>query len=330
MSHHPADRHPWIVADAPARLHVGFVDLHGGLGRCFGSLGLTLDGLGTRVRLRRAARTTVEGPQAERAAACLARLREALPGSGEASLVVEEAIPAHAGLGSGTQMALAVGAAFSEACGLGLAPREIAHLLDRGARSGIGVAAFEQGGFILDGGRGASDAPPPLVSRIAVPGAWRVLLILDHQARGLHGEAEAAAFRALPPFPAQQAGELARLTLMQILPALAEADFEPFGRGVAALQRTIGDHFAPAQGGRYASPRVAEALALLEARGACCVGQSSWGPTGFALADSEARAQALQRELAPLAAAHGLETRILHASNRGARIRLEHTAAQSA
>ena len=319
MSDSTADHSPWIVVEAPARLHVGFIDLNGGLGRCFGSLGLTLDGVVTRLRLRRAESTTASGPQAGRASDCLARLCRAVSGSGTAEVVVEEAIPTHAGLGSGTQMALAVGTAVSEAYALGLSPREIAHVLDRGARSGIGVAAFEQGGFIVDGGRGSGDAPPPLISRIAFPGHWRILLILDHATSGLHGAAEVAAFRALPPFPPEQAAQLARLALMQILPALAEADLEPFGRGVSELQRVVGDHFGPAQGGRYTSPRVAAALALLEARGACCVGQSSWGPTGFVITDSAQRAQELQHELQRhLGTANGLELRIVQASNRGA------------
>lgn len=325
-----ADRSPWIVVEAPARLHVGFIDLDGGLGRCFGSIGLALDGLATRLRLRPAAQASARGPQAERAADCLHRLAAALD-IGGAEVVVEEAIPAHAGLGSGTQMALAAGCALSEALGLGLSPREIAHLLDRGARSGIGVAAFEQGGFVVDGGRGRSDAPPPLVSRLPFPAHWRILLILDHGVRGLHGAAEVAAFRDLPPFPPEQAARMARLTLMQILPALAEADLEPFGRGVGELQRTVGDHFAPAQGGRYASPRVARALAFLEAQGICCVGQSSWGPTGFAIVDSAQRALALERALREhLGGECPLELRIVQGSNRGARMRREAAGARIA
>ncbi len=321
------DQRPWIVVEAPARLHLGFVDLDGGLGRRFGSLGLTLDGLATRLRLQASSRTTAQGPQAERAAANLARLREALHAGGDATLIVDEAIPAHAGLGSGTQMALAVGTAASEAWGLGLSPREIAHILDRGARSGIGIGAFELGGFLLDGGRGESDAPPPLISRIPFPGHWRVVLVFDRAARGLHGASEVAAFRDLPPFAPQQAAHLARLVLMQILPALAEADLEPFGRGLSELQRAIGDHFAPAQGGRFTSPRVAAALTVLEARGACCIGQSSWGPTGFAIVDTAERAVEHARELRQrFPDTAQLEFRVVAAGNRGARIRIQETA----
>ena len=326
MSAPSAECSPWIAVDAPARLHLGFVDLHGGLGRCFGSLGLTLDGLATRLRLRRAEVTEVHGLQSARAAACLARLREALGIRSSAAVRVVEAIPAHSGLGSGTQMALAVGAALSEALGLGLSARETAHILDRGARSGIGIGAFELGGFILDGGRGATEAPPPLVSRLPFPSPWRILLIFDHAARGLHGPAEAAAFRDLPPIPEERAAHLARLTLMQILPALAEADLEPFGAALSEMQRVIGDHFAPTQGGRYASPRVAAALAFLEAQGAGCIGQSSWGPTGFAITGCAEQAVELVRRLRERFPSAGLEFRVAQGRNRGAHLSVEEAA----
>ena len=76
---------------------------------------------------------------------------------------------------------------------------------------------------------------------------------------------------------------------MGVMPALVERDFAAFGAAVTAIQTLVGDHFAPAQGGVFTSKRV-EALArrLVEA-GAVGIGQSSWGPTGFAFAPSEER-----------------------------------------
>jgi beta-RFAP synthase len=250
-------------------------------------------------------------------------LREATGVRRGIRVVVTEAIPEHAGLGSGTQLALAVGCVFAKLFGLDLAPRDIAGMLDRGARSGIGIGAFEHGGFLVDGGRGAVDAPPPITSRIAFPEDWRVLLILHAGAQGLHGAAEKVAFRALPPFPEARAAHLCRLVMMSLLPALVERDLFGFGRAVQELQRVIGDYFAPAQGGRFASAQVAAALARLEAEGVTCVGQSSWGPTGFAVVESEAVAAqavgALQKEFAGT----GLEFEITRGRNRGGEIALQ-------
>jgi beta-RFAP synthase len=284
-----------VGVTVPARLHLGFLDLDGGLGRRFGSLGITLDGPRTRLRLGWSAVPTGDGPSARRGLDQVARLARGLGLSDRVHLVVEEAIPEHVGLGSGTQLALAAGIAFARLSGLALDAREVARRLGRGARSGVGVGAFEQGGVILDGGRGGDGAPPPVLCRLPFPDGWRLLLVFDRRRRGKHGADEADAFRRLPPFPAELAGRLCRLMLMAALPALAERRLDGFAAAVAELQRITGDYFAPMQGGRFASPRVGEVLAWLEAEGVVGVGQSSWGPTGFALVGSEAEALALAR-----------------------------------
>ncbi len=81
---------------------------------------------------------------------------------------------------------------------------------------------------------------------------------------------------------------------MQALPALVERDLAQFGEAISRIQTILGNYFAPAQGGaRYTSPSVAAAMALLERYGAIGIGQSSWGPTGFAFAASDDEAQRL-------------------------------------
>jgi len=284
-----------ITVVAPARLHLGFMDLNGDLGRSFGSLGLTISTLRTVVEAEAAEVMSAEGEDSVRALRIAERLSGLQGMPNNARIVVRQAIPAHAGFGSGTQLALAVGSALARVNGLDLPPRTIARLAGRGARSGIGIGAFETGGFVVDGGRGADDLPPHIVSRLSFPDSWRILLVFDSLDQGIHGSNEAAAFDALPKFPVESAAYLCRLVMMQLLPSLADANIVDFGRAVTALQRTVGDHFAPAQGGRYASPAVGEALAWLESEGAAGVGQSSWGPTGFAILGSEDEAERLLR-----------------------------------
>lgn len=284
-----------VRVEAPARLHFGFLDLDGGLGRRFGSLGLTIEAFATRLTLTPAASPSVAGvAELDRVPRLLARLGRSLP-LPPLSVMVEAAIPAHAGLGSGTQLGLALGVGAARAAGLDVAPREIAHLLERGARSGIGIGAFDRGGLLVDGGRGAEGEAPPIVARLDFPPAWRVLLVLEATRAGLHGAGEREAFGTLPPFAPELAGHLCRLVLMQLLPGLACGDLDAVGRAVGEVQRRVGDHFAPAQGARFASPAVAEVLAWLEAQGVAGIGQSSWGPTGFALLGNEDDAQRLQR-----------------------------------
>lgn len=316
-----------VAVEAPSRLHLGFLDLNGSLGRRFGSVGVTLDGLSTRVSARRSDDWCARGAHSERALACLHALRDALGLEPGVAIEVEQAIPAHAGLGSGTQLALAVGACVGALYGIDLRPQQVAHLLDRGARSGIGIGAFEHGGFLVDAGRGSVGALPPIVSRIAFPAHWRVILILDREQQGLHGTAEAAAFGALEPFPEAAAAHLCRLLLMRALPALIEADLDHFGAAIGEMQRLVGDHFAPAQGGRYTSRHVARALAFFEQQGLGCLGQSSWGPTGFAVVDSEARALHFARAAQAHCGRSPLQFAVHRGRNRGAHLWRQRAAA---
>lgn len=315
-----------VTVHAPARLHMGFLDLNGGLGRRFGSLGLALDDLAARVTVSPAEGVYAEGPQAERAAdygrRALAALNVRSGGiDSGAHIRVEQAIPDHAGLGSGTQLALAVGTALARLYDIDWPAREIARALGRGGRSGIGLGLFGQGGFLVDGGRrGDQDEPPTAIVRMEFPAVWRLLLVFDHGFKGLHGAEEKQAFADLPRFSEERAGQLCRLALMGALPALAERDIQAFGAAIGGIQDLVGDHFAPAQGGRYASPRVSHALAWLRERGAAGIGQSSWGPTGFALADSEVAAHGMARAARAELADAGLEFMVCAARNRGADI----------
>lgn len=282
-----------VRVEAPARLHLGFLDLNGGLGRRFGSLGLTIEGIATEVEVTAAGTLQVNGPPSTRARvlSCVAALIKQFGLPQGAFVRIKRAIPEHVGLGSGTQLSLAVAAALSNLYGLELGTCRLAGLLKRGLRSGIGIGAFDTGGFLVDGGRGERTELPPVVIQRDFPQAWRVLLIFDQRGPGIHGAQELSAFETLPAFPAQHAAELCRLVLMQVLPALAEGDCKRFGQGIGRLQEVVGDHFAPAQSGRFASPEVAEVLAWLKAQEIFGIGQSSWGPTGFAILDSELRAR---------------------------------------
>jgi beta-RFAP synthase len=277
---------------APARLHLGFLDLSVDRGRRFGSLGLAIEAFPTVVRAAASDDDAVAGSDAARAATVLAQVRRRFAIDAAIALDVRASPPAHAGLGSGTQLALAIGTAVTRLCGRAVPARMLASELARGGRSGIGIAAFEHGGLIVDAGWGDSTPLPPVVARLPFPETWRVLLILDPAAQGLHGAVELQAFERLPPQPARVSGDLCRLALMGVLPALVEQDLARFGAAVTEIQAIVGDHFAPAQGGRFLSPRVAQALAWLEERGVTCVGQSSWGPTGFAVVANAAEAQA--------------------------------------
>ncbi|WP_342162668.1 beta-ribofuranosylaminobenzene 5'-phosphate synthase family protein [Methylobacterium sp. SD21] len=293
MSDVPDSAAESVRIEAPARLHFGFLDLHGGLGRRFGSVGLAIDSPSLILTARPADSLQAEGPEAERVRRYAEAAAAHLGVGTRVAFRVEQAIPAHAGFGSGTQLALAVAAALARLAGRPFSPEDFSNALDRGNRSGVGLRAFTEGGLIVDGGRGADAAPPPVIARLPFPEAWRLVLILDTSMAGVHGTREVEAFRDLPRFPEAQAAEICRIVLMQVLPACVTGDADAFGAGITRMQDLVGDHFAPHQGGRYASASVARVLEQAAQRGVAGYGQSSWGPTGFILARSEKEAKSL-------------------------------------
>jgi len=174
---------------------------------------------------------------------------------------------------------------------------------------------------VLDGGPRAG-ALPELVSRLPFPAEWRVLLIFDEDAKGLAGVSETAAFETLPDFSAHEAEALTRRITQEALPALARADFATFCQHVGALQASMGAYFAPSQGGAYASPRVADALAFLRSEGIVGLGQSSWGPTGFAFVASQTEGEDLLGRLRAQVSQQGLSFALAQGRNEGAKVEI--------
>lgn len=322
-------RHGSLTVHAPGRLHLGFLDPAATLGRPFGSLGLVLDGLETVVELRAAPADAVTGlgpaAQAEvaRARSCLERLRERTGVREPLALRLLQVLPAHAGFGSGTQLALAIGRAFVQWFGLRVDSATIAGWLGRGQRSGIGIAGFDQGGLLLDGGPGADGTPAPLLARLPLPDAWRVLVVQDTTQQGLSGAREKQAIDALPPLPQDVAAAICHQVLMRVLPGAAGADFAAFAAGVTQVQELLGAHFAPAQGGSAYTSAAAGQLVQWIAEAwpphGAAVGQSSWGPTAFAILPSAAAAQtAVEAARAAGLVGAGLRLDIVRARNHGA------------
>ncbi len=321
-----------VSVDAPARLHLGFLDPSASLGRRFGSIGLVIDGPATQIEIGAAdvdaVLATTPAAQAElaRATACLRCLREHTGRRAPLQLRLRQVLPPHAGLGSGTQLALAIGAAFARWHDLGVNSATLASWLGRGLRSGVGIAGFDHGGLLVDGGPGVDGRPAPLLSRVDLPAAWRVVLVQDPRAQGLSGGDEKQALALLPPLAQSAAAEICHEVLMRILPGAALGEFTAFAGGVTQVQRVLGEHFAPAQQGRAftsaAVGRLVQWLGGHQTTARAAIGQSSWGPTGFAILPSQASAEALL--LAARAASvidPALDVRIVAARNHGALLR---------
>ena len=198
------------------------------------------------------------------------------------SIDVRMMIPSHSGLGSGTQLAMAVAQALALIAGDGQAdPSSLALRVARGKRSAIGVHGFGWGGFLVDGGKRAESEIGRLVARADVPDQWRWLLITppDSSGKGLSGEEEVNALAQLPEMPPSVTERLCRLTLLEMIPALGKSDCDWFGDALFQFGRLVGDYFRPVQGGQYAEPRMAVLVDWLRSLGIRGIAQTSWGPT---------------------------------------------------
>ncbi|HAF01679.1 MAG TPA: GHMP kinase [Methylophilaceae bacterium] len=309
-----------VLINTTARLHMGFFDLNGQGGRQFGSLGLSLDAPSTKVELTMAQGAVESQHEQDYVFKNKRLVLDYLGIAQNVDIQVLEQVPRHSGLGSGTQMALAIGVGICRLFNRHLSLQEIAQIVGRGARSGIGIGTFAQGGLVLDGGRGKHTQIPPIIARYDFPASWRILLIFDHQNIGVHGAEEHAAFKMLKPHDQALTEKLSYHILMQALPALVEADLKQFGEAIAILQAYTGDYFAPIQGGRYASKSVTQVLEYLREQGTVCVGQSSWGPTGFAVFESQIEAERLTHQLKLKYTDSDLSWLICSAQNTGATV----------
>jgi len=279
-----------VFVEAPARLHFGVLDLRGDLGRRFGGIGAAVPAPSLLLEVTQAPALSVDGP-AEDAARAQEFARRFLVHHhlGGARICLHRTIPAHAGLGSGTQLALAVARALAELYGLPTDVGGLARAVDRGLRSAVGTWTFAHGGFVLEGGRrpGASGVAPLLV-RLPMPPAWRCVIVVPEGKPGLTGDEEAAAFARLPLPDTHAVERVAHLVLMQLLPAIAETDLPRFGAALTEIQEITGGWFAEAQGGVFAPGASASLVRQLKEWGACGVGQSSWGPAVYGIvADAE-------------------------------------------
>jgi beta-ribofuranosylaminobenzene 5'-phosphate synthase len=270
------------------------LDLRGSLGRRFGGIGAGVFEPSLVIEVERATAVEAEGAEANRAAAFARRYLDSQGIRGGARVVIRHAIPEHAGLGSGTQLALAVARAIAELYERPTGAGELASAVGRARRSAIGTWLFEGGGFIVEGGRRENaERIAPLLARLPIPDLWRCVVALPWTTEGVSGESELQAFRELPPPPLREVEHVAHLVLMSLLPALVDGDLEAFGEAISTIQQINGSWFAPAQGGTFASGVSTELIESMREWGAAGVGQSSWGPAVYAITDGDDRAAEL-------------------------------------
>ena len=284
-----------VTVRVPARLHLGFLDLNGGLGRRFGSIGLAISGRRTSITIGAAAQMRVTGPEHERVRSHIETMRRALDLHDGYDATIDEVVPAHVGLdrARSSRWRWRRACAVSTDCHWTSATTPSGSDAARApasasACSSRAVSSLTAG---ADRRRRRPDRQPAAVPRaVAHPRcarpaparrarAGRARIV--RQACAVLGRGGRASVPARPDEGAARIGEL------------RHRRFRFCDQGVAGAARRL---FRAHTGRKsLSSPDVAAVLDLLESEGALGIGQSSWGPTGFAFVPS---AEAADRLLA--------------------------------
>jgi beta-ribofuranosylaminobenzene 5'-phosphate synthase len=286
----------------PSRLHITLIDLNGALGRIDGGVGLTLDYPSIKINAKKDTQVTISGTTefAGRIKSAASAVLTQYDINGVAIDVVQE-YPNHVGLGSGTQVALAIGTAISELYDLNLSPTTIAKLTGRGGTSGIGVAAYEFGGFLVDGGhKGKTEflpssasgefGPGPIIARHDFPD-WGIVLAIPNL-RGASDKREIDVFQKQCPLPLNEIQELCHVILMEMLPAVVEHDIESFGRSINRVQ-TLGFKRREIE----LQPFCKHLVQFMRENGAIGAGMSSFGPVVYGITEGKQLLKAVESYL---------------------------------
>jgi beta-ribofuranosylaminobenzene 5'-phosphate synthase len=287
----------------PSRLHMALIDMNGEIGRVDGGIGLTLEEPCIEIAAIKGDEVIVRGDP-ELADRMQKACEAVCPGKG-VEIDILKSFWNHIGLGSGTQAALAAGTAVSRLYGSEVSPREIALKAGRGGTSGIGIGAFERGGFLLDGGHRMSAKkaflpssysrgmpPAPLLFRHDFPD-WGIVLAIP-PLKGAHDLYEKDIFSKVCPIPLREVEELCHIVLMGMLPSIVEEDLDAFGRAVNAIQE-VGFKKRELD----LQPVAREVMGIMRDAGAPCAGMSSFGPTAYAVTDAPDKAASAVRRSCP-------------------------------
>jgi beta-ribofuranosylaminobenzene 5'-phosphate synthase len=311
-----------VQVHAPCRLHFGMFSFGHSDRPQFGGIGVMVAPPGVEVSIEPARHFAVQGLLADRARQFveLLAVRWKLPPLPACEITIQSPRN-HTGLGVGTQLSLATAAGMRRFLHLAEVPvEELATAVGRGTRSAVGTYGFQHGGLIVDAGKMPGDALGSLVSRMALPETWRFVLICRRGEAGLADTNEAVAFARLPPVPDEITRELWAITNEQMLPAVVRCDCRAFGEAVFRFGRLAGDCFSTVQGGPFAGDATARLVESIREFGAAGVGQSSWGPTVFAVTESDQDAQRLTDWLLSRVSGSEYEITIAHPNNSGVRI----------
>lgn len=311
----------------PARLHFTLIDLNGELGRIDGGIGIAIDRPNWVITISKEPSWSVP----EFINDLIKKLQDSLNLKNSYKFEFESKLPVHVGLGSQTQLSIALAHGLSLLEGQAHTIYELASMVGRGGTSGIGIAAYDNGGFILDGGHTivekpdflpshfSSAKPAILLHRHEVPSDWYFVVAVPDVGKGKYGAAEVEIFNKYCPLTTEEVEKISRIILMQILPALVENDIEHFGLGLNSIQK-VGFKRIENQ---LQHEHVKSVQEFYMAHGAHGAGLSSFGPATFCVVRTEGCARELASKTKRYLKDNGLTGSVFYtkANNNGAEIK---------
>ena len=284
---------------------MGLIDMNGSYGRTDGGIGITIKNPSLKLFAEPSNKgITIDFDDSITSTAikeeCIKKINSACTNainhfnidSGFHFIVKRAYIP-HAGFGSGTQIGLATSKIITHLNGISENSVNLGKIIGRGGTSGIGIFAFDTGGFIVDGGHSlkekdsflpssASDAvPAQLIGRYDFPEEWDILIAIPNVNDPVSGNKEVDIFKEYCPVPKNEVERMSHLVLMNLIPFLLEKDIESFGRAVDSIQNTGFKKIEV----NLQHVRIKNLMEKMREFGAYGVGMSSFGPTIYSVFD---------------------------------------------
>ena len=325
----------------PCRIHLSLIDENGYTGRIDGGFGLMLN----RPNVVLEATNSADEFQIE----CHRYYRESIEVINENASKIFKAFnisnknfhfnlkkyyPSHVGLGSKTQLALAIATAIIKLKkkNNNLSIQKLTKIVERGGTSGIGWRGFETGGFIIDAGHdfgkgkekesflpssASTSANPALtVLRYPIPDNWRFVLAIPNVKKGAYGDEEISIFQKHAPIPKEEVNEVSHQILMKVIPGILKRDLECFGEGLKRIQ-SIGFKKIEID---LQHDIVKDLLILLEEFGVKAFGMTSFGPSVIGVTETDSEANELFKQVQKHLRNIGGHIYICKPNNTGAKI----------
>ncbi|MHA2179990.1 MAG: beta-ribofuranosylaminobenzene 5'-phosphate synthase [Promethearchaeota archaeon] len=324
----------------PCRIHLSLIDENGYTGRVDGGIGLMLD----RPNVVFEASNSAEEFKIE----AHNYYRESIEVINEIASKVfktfnisnknfhfnlKRYFPSHVGLGSKTQLSLAIITAITKLKKFErLSVEKLTQFVQRGGTSGIGWRGFETGGFILDGGHdfgvgkekenflpssaSLSSNPAITISRHNIPDNWRFVLVIPNVKKGAFGDEEISVFQNNAPIPQKEVNEVSHQIIMKIIPGIIKNDLKCFGDGLKRIQ-SIGFKKIEIN---LQHQVVKDLLKFFEEYGLKAYGMSSFGPSVVGIVESDSEAEELLKTVQKNQKNGGGHIYICKPNNSGAKI----------